>query len=100
MLWHMVVWRGRGRSRALIELLEQRRLLSAGQLDPTFGSGGMGAGALFPGGAATAMAVQPDGSILAAGTYFSPSDPSGVFGLARYRRGGSADRAFGVGGHV
>src|SRR5205085_6957637 len=69
-------------------------------LDPTFGSGGMGAGALFPGGAATAMAVQPDGSILAAGTYFSPSDPSGVFGLARYRRDGSVDRAFGVGGHV
>jgi uncharacterized delta-60 repeat protein len=59
----------------------------AGDLDPTFGSGGVvsqspGAG----------IAIQPDGKIVVAG--------SSPFALARYLPDGSLDPSFGAGGHV
>jgi len=71
-----------------------------GSLDQAFGSGGMvltdfGA-ASFDG--ATAVALQPNGKIVAAGM----SDAAGSFdfALARYNRDGSLDTSFGNGGMV
>ena len=69
-----------------------------GALDPGFGRDGRVATAVGSGDAvAYALAIQPDGKILAAGE----SDlvhPS--FALVRYRRNGRLDRSFGEGGKV
>jgi uncharacterized delta-60 repeat protein len=71
-----------------------------GQLDPTFGSGGkvvtdVGARpGSYERSGANAIAIQPDGKILAAGT--GPHD----FALVRYTRDGRLDRSFGGGGEV
>jgi uncharacterized delta-60 repeat protein len=64
------------------------RLPLAGDLDPTFGSGGL---AQSPGLGIGAIAVQPDGKIVVA---------NGSFALARYLPDGSLDPSFGAGGHV
>jgi hypothetical protein len=69
------------------------RYTSAGVLDSTFGSGGrvvtsVSAGADF----ANAVAIQSDGSIIAAGT--SGSD----FAVVRYSTAGGIDSGFGTGG--
>src|ERR1043166_5004274 len=86
-------------SRPRLEALEDRTLLSAGALDPTFGAG---AGyvttsvsqyqdfAYFP-------LVQPDGKILAAGTVNNGGPSGGAhFGVARYNTDGSLDPSFGT----
>src|SRR3954454_20165357 len=68
----------------LVEALEARRLLSAGALDLTFGTGGIAFYAdSFP---AQAMAVQPNGKILVA---------EGSDFLERFNSDGSRDRTFG-----
>jgi uncharacterized delta-60 repeat protein len=79
----------------LLETLESRQFLSAGQLDPTFGDGGKlltDAGLAY----GTNVAVQADGKILATAT----SDAFRDFNLIRYNPDGSLDTTFGDGGVV
>ena len=93
----------RAEPRPSIEPLELRRLLSAGQLDSTFGTDGIAYGPLFPGmfeNSLTATAIQRDGEIVALGAYFPTGARPGEFALARYKRDGSVDRTFGSGGRV
>jgi uncharacterized delta-60 repeat protein len=54
---------------------------------------------------AEAVAVQPDGKIVVAGTTFGEDPPTGIdrpsdFALARYNADGSLDTSFGTGGKV
>jgi uncharacterized delta-60 repeat protein len=94
--------------RLRLENLEDRCLLSAGALDPTFGNGA--------GYVSTSMTnywnvayvplVQPDGKIVAVGDVLSPEPGTKkgttitheVFGVARYNTDGSLDTSFGTGG--
>jgi uncharacterized delta-60 repeat protein len=82
--------------RPQLETLEARELLSAGDLDLTFGTGGKvitdftGNLPAF----AYAVAVQPDGKMVVAGD--SPQDLT----VARYNADGSLDASFGIGGRV
>jgi uncharacterized delta-60 repeat protein len=72
----------------LVEALEARRLLSAGEVDPSFGQGGFAYYAdSVP---ARAMAVQPGGKILVA-------EDNGF--LERFNPDGSRDQAFGPNGN-
>ncbi|CAN5348265.1 hypothetical protein BH09PLA1_BH09PLA1_36510 [soil metagenome] len=86
------------------ETLESRRLLSAGQLDPNWGTGGIFTG-VMPGasGVITALAPTPDGKIMAAGTH-SEEGANYVF-FARFLHNGTLDTTFGDGrflppGHI
>src|SRR5262245_49687801 len=78
------------------ERLEDRRLLSAGALDPTFGSGGKVTtdfgGVLDQ---AASVVIQPDGKVVAAGVGGFVD-----FALARYNANGTLDPTFGSGGKV
>ncbi len=71
-----------------------------GALDPSFGSGGIVVtdfnGSIDD--AAFAVAVQPDGKILAAGYVFSSAATNYEFALARYLPDGSLDPSFGTNG--
>ena len=83
-----------------IEPLDGRLLLSAGDLDASFGTGGLlaqdfGFGDDF----GYAVAVQSDGRILVAGTV-QGSNGTTDFGLARFLPDGSLDVSFGAGGFV
>lgn len=74
------------------------RYRSDGTLDTSFGSGGKVTTDFF--GLydnANAVAMQPDGKIIAAG---STVNKAGQFALARYDVDGSLDSSFGVGGKV
>jgi uncharacterized delta-60 repeat protein len=74
-------------------------LAKAGSLDPTFGTGGKvitDFGNIAD--EAQAVAVQPDGKLVAAGNTFTGTDVE--FALARYNRDGSLDTSFGTGGKV
>ena len=62
-----------------------------GTLDPTFGSAGI---VQSPAGTASAVALQPDGKIVAAGT------ASSQIRVVRYNTDGSLDQSFGSGGVV
>jgi uncharacterized delta-60 repeat protein len=75
-----------------------------GSLDRTFGTGGQVTTA-FPGyvnASASAVALQPDGHLVAAGTVIRPEDPffNQDLGLVRYDRAGRLDPTFGSGGRV
>jgi uncharacterized delta-60 repeat protein len=85
------------RSTFIAEQLESRQLLSAGQLDPTFGIVG---GALFSGGSASATALQANGQVIAAGNTPNPLTGVTQFALARFNADGSLDRSFGTNGRV
>jgi uncharacterized delta-60 repeat protein len=79
----------------VFEPLESRQLLSAGELDPTFGVGGKvqtdrGLAA------SPAVAVQADGKIIAA----AESDGHAAFNLVRYTPDGALDPMFGGGDGV
>src|SRR5437016_5952228 len=94
--------RARPRARPCLEPLEDRCLLSAGDLDPTFGTGGKIL-TTFSGGFAEAasVAVQPDGKIVVAGvTLTFNTSNSEDFALVRYKADGSLDTSFGTGGRV
>jgi uncharacterized delta-60 repeat protein len=72
-----------------------------GHLDPTFGSGGSVFTAIGTYAAGRALVVQPNGTIVVAGSTFSTitgSDPQ--FALARYHADGSLDPTFGTAGIV
>lgn len=90
--------RGLGRPtshRPQLERLEDRCLLSAGGLDPSFGSGGIVTTAA---GRANATAVQSDGKILVAGQAYSRNDSA--LAVVRYTPSGTLDPTFGSGGIV
>jgi len=79
------------------------RYTADGQLDPTFGNNGLVLTPIRP--LSTdiihGLAVQPDGSILAAGVTYDDTvslRPHGDFMLVRYTPQGELDPAFGVGG--
>lgn len=80
------------------------RYNSDGTLDSTFGTGGMVTTDFFLGyDAALALAVQPDGKLVAAGYAEPPGYPNGRefdIGLARYNPEGTLDSSFGNGGKV
>ncbi len=81
------------------------RYNSNGSLDTTFGNNGLVITTFNSEGAfASALVLQPDGKILAAGTKyinFTTDDSSNTdFGIARYNSDGSLDTTFGVGGEV
>ena len=86
----------------MTEPLEGRRLLSAGDLDPTFGSGGT---IRFPyvsqvGENTTAHGViaQPDGKVILVGSTDPRADGNTDFLVARFNADGSLDKSFGLGG--
>src|SRR5512138_3627929 len=96
-------------ARALIAMLAALLLLSwnygvradgaPGDLDPTFGTNGKAMTDLIVNGTRQfafldALAVQPDGKLIAAGTNFT------AFVLMRYNPDGSLDPTFGDGGRV
>jgi uncharacterized delta-60 repeat protein len=93
-----------------LDVLEDRQLLSAGALDPTFGSGaGYVLTALSTANTTTQAAdqgyrvlLQPSGNIVVAGQSSVPSGTYTVnaFGVATYNLDGSLDTAFGSGGIV
>src|SRR5439155_830655 len=83
-----------GSGRLRVEVLEERTLLSAGDLDPTFGTGGK----VLADYTAGAVAVQPDGKILVAATSSAGGSSIGV--LTRYDADGSLDMNFGTSGKI
>ena len=86
-----------------LEWLEDRCTPTAGLLDPTFGSGGIATTAIGSHGAqAAAVAVQPDGKIVAVGyaRNLSKGVVAGDFTVARYASTGALDAGFGNGGVV
>src|SRR4051794_4940841 len=94
------LWRRRpamvGFSRPRCEPLESRRLLSAGDLDPSFGGDGT-VTMDVPGSQsdlAVAVAVQSDGKVVVAAV--SAEHPA----VLRYLPDGSLDTSFGTGGVV
>jgi len=86
-------WSGNGVNDSQFALV---RYDADGNLDPAFGSGGI---VLGPDSASindriAALALQPDGKIVAAGVF------SGTFALVRYEADGTVDTTFGSGGVV
>ena len=75
------------------------RLTARGALDRSFGASGAVStgfgGRSAAGGRANALAIGPDGGIIAAG-----ATPGGDFALARFDADGSLDASFGAGGRV
>ena len=68
-------------------------LAAPGDLDPGFGTGGTVVTTFPVGSFANAVAVQPDGMIVAVGAAAGPSN-TGEFAVARYEAGGSLDPTF------
>jgi uncharacterized delta-60 repeat protein len=83
-----------------VEPLEERALLTAGLLDPTFGLGGLVTTNFQAAG--QAVAIDPaSGKILEAGYAFDPFVTGKKdFAVARYNPDGSLDTSFGSGGEV
>ncbi len=75
------------------------RLTAAGQLDGTFGSGGVVTVDPYAGGNEQmgTLAVQPDGKIVLAGQYLPPAGGSGL-AVTRLSAAGAFDTGFGSGG--
>ena len=77
------------------------RYTAAGALDTTFGTGGIVLTSFGTGSnaSASAVAVQPDGAIVASGGVV-PTNGQAAFALARYTTAGALDTTFGTGGIV
>ncbi|MBI5842518.1 MAG: cadherin domain-containing protein [Chloroflexi bacterium] len=71
---------------------------SDGTLDTSFGTNGLVTTAFASNANAYAIAVQPDGSIVAAGQANNPATNKPDFALARYTSNGSLDTSFGTSG--
>jgi uncharacterized delta-60 repeat protein len=73
-----------------------------GSLDASFGDGGKAIQDVAPGGASklTALAVQADGGIVAAGVFARNEEDSADIGLMRVMPDGALDPSFGSGGVV
>jgi len=68
-----------------------------GDLDPSFGTGGQVVTPIFSGyDGASALVVQPDGKLVAAGHAYNANN--NTFALVRYNPDGSLDPSFGTGG--
>jgi uncharacterized delta-60 repeat protein len=79
------------------------RYLPTGQLDATFGSGGLASAGFAGGESRTGVALQSDGKIIWAGSQGNPSFPAGgtfAFAVARFNANGILDTSFGSGGHA
>src|SRR4051812_22669855 len=91
--------RPRPARRPRLEALEDRCLLSAGALDPTFGSGGTVTTQVGKSSSvAWGLAVQANGQIVTAGVANTSSGQN--FAVVRYNGNGSLDAAFGSKGSV
>ena len=88
----------RARFRPSLESLEDRTLLNAGALDPSFGMGGEVTTNFGSSDFIARSLLQTDGKIVAVGSTLVGS--SSDFALARYNADGSLDSSFGVGGKV
>jgi uncharacterized delta-60 repeat protein len=90
---------------AEVEVIEERRLLSAGALDSTFGSGGTASPASTIKGGASAIAVYSNaqaataGDVVVAG-HVSLSNGYQDFAVVRYTPNGASDASFGKNGQV
>src|SRR5207249_4338042 len=72
---------------------------NTGDLDPAFGTGGQVVTPIFNGyDVASALVLQPDGKLVAAGYAYSASNTA--VALVRYNANGSLDTSFGTGGKV
>jgi uncharacterized delta-60 repeat protein len=80
---------------SMIESLENRRLLSAGQLDPTFSGDGRLVANFTDRPTINGGAVQSDGKIIIVGqTHVEDENAAHDFFVARYTSGGSLDTSF------
>jgi uncharacterized delta-60 repeat protein len=77
-----------------LEALESRQLMSAGDLDPTFGAGGKILAADTVGFPVADMAVQSDGKVVLVGSL------NNDFAITRFNANGTIDRSFGGSGFV
>jgi uncharacterized delta-60 repeat protein len=88
--------------RLLLQLLEDRTMPSAGMLDPSFGVGGQVTRAVGGWGNGGYMAMQADGKIVQASSYFTGTHyllgGDYVIEAARFQADGSADDSFGTNG--
>jgi uncharacterized delta-60 repeat protein len=92
----------RGHNQLQLERLEERKLLTAGMLDPTFGMGGRVVSSyqgLLSGGATSAV-VQPNGDIVTASWAVPLHTTLGQFALTRTNPDGTPDTTFGNDGKV
>jgi uncharacterized delta-60 repeat protein len=85
--------------RPRLEVLEDRCLLNAGSLDPTFGSGGIVTTTIGTAAQVNAVTLQTNGDIVAAGVS-ADSSGNNLVTLARYLPSGQLDPSFGTGGIV
>ena len=77
------------------------RYTASGALDSSFGSGGKVTTTFGPtADLAQALALQPDGRIVVAGSSGFPQQRDDAFALARYDANGTLDSGFGAGGRV
>jgi uncharacterized delta-60 repeat protein len=85
---------------APVGVLGVARFLPDGRLDPTFGTSGTVTTAIgsFPGAGPVAMVVQPDGTLVVAGSWETSRGTS--IELVRFRPDGRLDPTFGTGGTV
>jgi hypothetical protein len=81
-----------------VEPLEDRTMLSAGDLDPGFGSGGKVLTPFTADARPQGVLLQSDGKIVVAGTV--GNSPTSDLALARYTGRGMLDQTFGSGGLV
>jgi len=103
-----LVLAGRGVTAGGLSEFQIMRFGTNNALDPTFGAGGVVITGFSPpsfnttdgdfGSAATAVAIQSDGKIVAAG--WADTAAAEVFALARYNTNGTLDTSFGTGGQV
>jgi uncharacterized delta-60 repeat protein len=96
----------RAKVRARIESLENRALMSAGDLDLNWGQGDgivltdFGDATIDRGELAMAVSVQPDGRIVSAGQTSDTSTGQQLFAVSRHLANGDIDMSFGTGGTV
>lgn len=85
---------------ALLMIFSKRTYPQAGQLDSTFGQGGIVTTALSVNGTSqvNSIVLQSDGKLVAAGV--SNNGINADFTLARYNQNGSLDNSFGINGIV
>src|SRR5688572_15176462 len=83
-------------SRATLQTLERRALLSAGDIDTSFGDDGVASPALAIEAELTDVALTPDGRIVVTGT----SQSDGTLNVARFHANGALDPTFGSGGRA
>ena len=93
------------RWRPRLEALEDRSVPAGGALDPTFGNGAgyVATSVSTYASGASAVLIQPDGKIIAAGDAglgTADAAPPDVFAVVRYQADGSLDTSFGTGGHA